>query len=179
MAVAGAGKKLAWSNYTEVAQGKPGPTPNSVISAGTAVGIDADWGKDYTTAGGKNTVKLVDIKVSITLGELWVVKGTKSDALLAHEQGHYRIEELAAKELEAKLKAISVTMDSLNDASTEAQKQGDDAFAAMSKLGDELQDLYDSAPPKGTNHGLDATAQTSWTLKMTAAASATALKAAV
>ncbi len=180
MAIVGGGKKLAWSSYKEEEKSKPGPTPNSVISAGTGLGYDLDYKEDYgPPKKGKVVLKCKDVKVTINLGTCWVAKGAKSDALLNHEQGHFRIQELGAKELDAALAKIVVEGDDLPKAQTALKEAVDAADSAADTLIDEMQDKYDAAPPGGTNHGLDASQQSRWDLKMKAATDLTKLKASV
>lgn len=180
MAIVGGGKKLAWSGYTEEEKSKPGPTPNSVISAGTGLGYDLDYQEAYgPPKKGKVVLKCKDVKVTITLGTCWVAKGAKSDALLNHEQGHFRIQELGAKELDAALAKIVVEGDDLPKAQAALKEAVDAADSAADTLIDEMQDKYDAAPPGGTNHGLDASQQSRWDLKMKAATDLTKLKGSV
>lgn len=177
MAVVGAGKKLAWSNYSEVEKPKPGPTPNSQISAGTGLSFDVGYNEAYgPPKPGKVVLKCTDIKVEILLGGCWVAKGNKTDALLSHEQGHYRIQELGALELDAQLKKIVVEEADLPTAQQSLKTTVDTTRDDMDTLVDTMQNKYDSAPPSGTNHGLDASNQSRWDLKAKAASDLTKLK---
>lgn len=180
MAVIGGGKKLAWKDYTEVDATKPGPTPGSVISAGTALGLSSGYQEAYgVPKPGKVVLKCKDVEVEITFGSCWVAKGKQSDTLLNHEQGHYRIQELGAKELDAGLAKIVVEEADLAAAQKALKKAVDDATDAIDLLIDEMQKKYDSASPKGTDHGLDASQQSRWDLKMRAATTLTDLKGSV
>lgn len=180
MAVVGAGKKLAWSNYTEEQSTKPGPTPNTVISAGTGLSFGVGYDEAYgTPKAGKSVLKCKSVQVEVLLAKCWVAKGYKSDALLNHEQGHYRIQELGARELDDQLSKLSVEEDTLQAAQTALKKAVDDAWDAMDTLVDEVNKLYDGNDPKGTNHGVDATIQARWDLKMKAATTLSGLKAAI
>lgn len=81
-------------------------------------GVDADaetvsWYKTGTIQFGAKgkavVVKSVDVKISLKGKESWVVEGKLKTELLKHEQGHYDITALAAREYYNKFFTLAAT----------------------------------------------------------------------
>ncbi len=109
----------------------------------------------------------------------WVKEGHATDALLAHEQGHFDISDVIAEKTETAIEGMLTskgvgswfTKSSKNAASNAAianwNKWSGKAHAGkIYKKGQKVlkraQADYDADPPKGIKHGLDATEQARW-----------------
>ena len=143
-------KDLKWGDYT-------GPAP-----AGSP--LDA-FTKPRFTLGNTKAVKdgdayrleKVDISVALEKLQCWVKSNKKTDDLLEHERGHWKMQGIVAKEMEAALAALG----------------GDDPAALFKAAGDTF-DWYrikrsgfvDKRYDDDTNHGTDGTQQGIWNGKI-------------
>ena len=139
-------KDLKWGDYTGPA---PGRSP-----------LDA-FTKPRFTLGNTKAVKdgeayrleKVDIALTLDKFHCWVKSGKKTDDLLEHERGHWKMQSVVAKEMEAAMAAL----------------RGDDPAALFKSAGDTF-DWYrikrsgfvDKQYDDDTNHGTDATQQGIW-----------------
>ncbi len=162
MAVLGIPKTLFWKDF-----GKPlTAVPASYMGSHTDchIGIDISFTHGGTIPDGTTgDFKLKDVKVTVKLDALdtWVLDGVPKSAtqaaILKHEQGHFNIAAVAAKELEAALKALRNA-----DAGT-LITDADDALASALSDGQTEEDTYDSDPVDGgTDHGNDPIQQAKW-----------------
>ncbi|OLY94436.1 protein of unknown function [Cnuella takakiae] len=153
MAVEGFTTKLAWSQFqnfttrpafeTEDAQihSKMGFSNIKLKSKGKSVGI-AD----------------IDIKLYLVSEECWVVTKEMSNYLLKHEQGHYDILALSARELYKKL----LTLSALNT------QQLQESVTQLSEKTQERVKKVDERYDQQTNHSRDKAAQQIWDQKIAA-----------
>ena len=92
------------------------------------------------------------VRLRIVAEDTWVVRSAKTDALLAHEQGHFDISGLDARQLMHDLAALRAdTTDELQRLVTERIERSRTESQAMS-------DRYDDE----TDHGRNADAQRRW-----------------
>jgi Bacterial protein of unknown function (DUF922) len=172
MAVFGWPKTLSWANFG---------TPKTTVPAAYAtiahtdahIEIDISYvhaGATLDATSGDYKLKNVNVTVKTVATGTWVLKGVskQSDqaAILKHEQGHYNIAGITARDVETALKALrnSDKGDLLNDVTTTA----DDVIAS----GQTEQETYDgSVADGGTDHGNDVTQQAAWNSKIAAAKS--------
>lgn len=163
MAVQGFNYKLTWTNdFTEVDNAPAGFTNRSARTKAD-VTLDPKMiatrdSKDSDYYFKPDTVKVI-IKTDKT--NSWVVKDLKSDKLLAHEQLHYNIAALAARDLERKLLALR-------------HKEGAKLIQEKDALGkavqaeiDKINKDYDEGV-HGTDHGKKDTEQAKWELHINA-----------
>ena len=157
--------QLSWNtHFTQVRQAR---------IAGRAANTDAPFRANMTfttkpDTDGKIRFKNVHVTVSMNRGASWVVSGQQTAALLNHEQGHFNITWLAARELCRKMLEYELDASVLN-----ATRSGSTA-QVMQKLRQDFQEmeratqrdvdrlnvLYDSMGQ--TNHGANARPQTEW-----------------
>jgi len=140
-------RRIDWSEFQELSERPPGARENAQIdSVGLTSGLQA--GRE----GGRYRVAELRIRVQVNIAGSWVVTDRKSDALLAHEQGHYDITGLASRDLLADLMALrEPTVRALQEAM-------DRTLAASRRRAGALSDRYDL----DTAHGSDVAAQTAW-----------------
>lgn len=101
---------------------------------------------------GKYRLGPVSANVVIVSEDTWVVKGTQSDALLSHEQGHYDITGLIGRDLLREVAEIRAP-------SPKVLKQRVDSTAKrLAELAARLTEKYDDE----TEHGLDKGQQKRW-----------------
>ena len=122
MAVRKIDRRLTWNDYVELDKSKMSP-----LQANT----EAKWSYSFKF----NDKKLVlDIVLDLVPSKTWVVKSAKTDLLLAHEQGHFMIVGLCAREFELRAMAAGIS-------------EGDKADSQLSDIADkvrfECQDLQD------------------------------------
>jgi len=153
MALTGLPRALTWDDFSEVDE-----TPDG---GDELAYTEAKWSLSYGFPPGTGDYKLNNIVVSVRIlsDKSWVVTEGKTDALLKHEQGHYDITALGARDLHRALPALR--------AKTEAALRAkvDDLDATTQAAVNAMNDKYDSAAG-GTNHGLDAAAQVRWSGKI-------------
>jgi hypothetical protein len=94
----------------------------------------------------------MDINMYVDVTESWVVKGTQSAHLLAHEQGHYDIAAIGNRELNEGILALTGT-----DIKDLTEKKSAFTAAMQRKLNQKMLD-YDAQ----TDHGNNSTSQQLW-----------------
>lgn len=152
MAFIGLPRAISWEDFTEVQTAPAGAAESAHASAKWSLSWGYKWDQEYI---------LHDINVSVHMlaDKSWVVKADKSSALLTHEQGHYDITALGARDLYREMPKLTHK--------TEAGLKA--AVAALeSRIKTEVKAMnvkYDGTTG-GTNHGADSAAQTRWTGKI-------------
>ncbi|MEO6818714.1 MAG: DUF922 domain-containing protein [Ginsengibacter sp.] len=151
-------KILTWSDFpNQVAPGKPEDASISVIWR-----LDAN---QYERKG--NAIVIGTYSVEIVLVDRFcavvkaVANGDKAvaDALLKHEQGHYDIIALGAREFYKKLMGLSAPTEN------ELDQKREKIDAELTKKADEVDERYD----KVTEHSKNAAVQAIWNKKIDAA----------
>jgi hypothetical protein len=100
----------------------------------------------------------LDVNIDLVKSDCWVVENQKSDYLLKHEQGHYDILGISAREFYNSMKNLSAP------STHELQKM-------VTKLQEDTQKnvaRVDARYDAQTKHSLDKTAQESWDKKIRA-----------
>lgn len=134
--------RLKWDDY----QGNP--DPNSPRDAVTTSGVVGTFRCDTTGFS-------FDVKAVFDKSQSWVKAGKQTDALLAHEQGHFDLSEVVARKAR---KELSELKDPCKD-------NGDRAQKILDRIADEEnkeQEQYD----KQTDHGTDPKKQQQWQQKI-------------
>ena len=93
-------RKLEWSDF------KGEPNANSSFFAMTNSGIKYGWSSSFD--GSKRTFEF-EVSSYFDANNSWVKEGKNSDSLLVHEQIHFDISELKARELRTRLKSFNYT----------------------------------------------------------------------
>ena len=101
-------------------------------------------------------IKDVDIDIDLVRDDCWVVTSKKSTDLLKHEQGHYDILAICAREMYNAF--LEITAKSTHDLQTKMEK-------VKTKLGDKVT-VDDKRYDTKTNHGIDKTIQQTWDQKI-------------
>lgn len=149
MALVGLPRGITWDDFTEVEEQPAGEHE----AAYTKARWNLSWG--FPSGIGDYTVANVNITVEMLRDESWVVSGSKTAALLRHEQGHYDITALGARDLHRELPRLrSPTESGLRTAVRNLENRIKAEVAAMNVR-------YDGTSG-GTNHGQDSAAQTRW-----------------
>ena len=114
-------------------------------------------GKIQLARKGKSvTITEVDLEITLVKSDCWVVESKKSDYLLNHEQGHYDILAISARELYNSLMGLSaVSTHELQRTITKMQENIQKRVSAVDAR-------YDAQ----TKHSLDKTVQESWDKKI-------------
>ena len=86
---------ITWEQFEEKAERPEGETENAFIHA------EADLGANVSVCREEGRLRLAAFVVNLRVVEenCWVVRGTKTDDLLSHEQGHFDLAGLNAREL--------------------------------------------------------------------------------
>jgi hypothetical protein len=90
----------------------------------------------------------------------WVVRGSETADLLTHEQGHFDITALGARDFLND--AVALSGSSAND----LQSQIDSARSSNQSTIDSVNSMYDEDPNCGTSHGTNAANQQQWNLRI-------------
>ncbi|MGH8498652.1 MAG: DUF922 domain-containing protein [Methylococcales bacterium] len=142
-------RKIAWNEFRDIGSRPAGESEDAQIS------VEMSPGKvNIEKENGQFKLGKVTFKMIVKKSESWVVKNQKSDALKAHEQGHYDIAGLFYRDLMTMLGNLRTS--SVDDLGSETNR----LMAEYDQLADTLSDQYDSLTE--TNHGLNATRQQVW-----------------
>jgi hypothetical protein len=171
MAVLGWPKTLSWASFGTPKTSVPGSYAGSHTDCHIEIDIGyTHGGATLDSASGDYKLKNISVTVKTIATGTWVLKGVSKQAdqaaILKHEQGHYNIAGITARDVETALKALrnSDKSDLLNDVSTTA----DDIIAS----GQTEEETYDgSVADGGTDNGNDVTQQAAWNSKIAAAKS--------
>ncbi len=147
MALSGFNHSVRWDEFRTVNQ-RPAGTPE-----------DAHIRTNYTsnfsmrqTGEGDCEVTSATVSIRIDRAATWVVRGRTSPDLLRHEQGHYNITALGARDYYNQL--LTITSDHCSNINGQAQTLRQQIQAQI----DETDIRYDSR----TNHGTNESAQRTW-----------------
>ena len=141
------------------------PDPTSPRLATTRTGITVSWSfKTTLSVDGKYESKPIDIQYEsyFAVEESWWKDKTKNGDLLRHEQGHFDIVELLARELNANKREIMNQLrgegDSREEAEADLQKQFARHAQKVIREQSRRQEFYDNA----TDHGKNSRKQKVW-----------------
>jgi hypothetical protein len=161
---------LGWGDFKGAV---PGALPPGE-AAYTEARFDLNFGYDYDTASKTKGYRITEVHVQVTLerGNMWAVKSAQTADLLRHEQGHYDIVALLARDLYQELTGWNTAKSPKRfrketDLTGAANRLRRTAEQLVKHVGGTEQKvgIYD----KQTNHGLDAKAQEKWDKSLAAA----------
>jgi predicted secreted Zn-dependent protease len=157
MPVSGLNYKLSWD--------KDFPEENKLEMRPTGKKYDSEthpnWKFKYKLDSNQRRVfaKDIDITVSLDKKDNWVVRAKMLDELLRHEQGHYDITALLARDFDVSIKKISASsVDEIR------KKVGNLEQEFKRKFNDIQISRYD----KQTKHGADRSVQEMWEQRISA-----------
>jgi hypothetical protein len=163
---------LGWQDF----QGSP-PSNPAGDQAQTEARFDFQYDYEWDDTKGDHhgyRVNHVQIKVELDRASMWVVKGAKNATLLKHEQGHYDIVALVARDLYNELTGWETPkapkrFKKETDLKNAADRLGRQARALAARLSGTTSSVgeYD----KQTKHGQDQQAQDKWDKMLEAARS--------
>lgn len=171
MAVLGWPKTIAWTDFGTPVSSVPASYSGTHTDCHIEVDINYSWGGPVAVSGSSD-YKLKDVKVEVKINSIdtWVMTGvptSKTQAtILKHEQGHYNIAGITARDVEKMLTNLrnADANDLANDATTKADSIISDGLAK--------EDKYDDvAANGGTDNGNDVNQQNTWNSKIAAAKS--------
>ncbi|MCF4101273.1 DUF922 domain-containing protein [Gillisia sp. M10.2A] len=137
--------KLTWEDF----QGTP--QKDSKFHATTNSGITYSW----KISARNNKIDLqYEVINYFVVDNSWVVKGSESEYLLKHEQAHFDISEIHARNLRKKLKEISLT----GIAPKEVSKLLKDLYQVVDQERTEMQLKFD----EDTNHSVNTGVEARW-----------------
>ena len=171
MALLGWPKTLRWSDFGKAVSAVPMAYTGSHTDCHTEVSIDGNWhGTARVKPGGDYQLREVKVVVSILANDTWVLDGVakaKNQAqVLKHEQGHFNIAGITARDLERALKALR------NSDSDALEADASSTMSTILTAGQTEEETYDDDPANGgTDHGNDVTQQSAWNSKIAAAKS--------
>lgn len=141
-------REISWSEFREVQSRPTGENEDATISTN----LQQPEQVNVARSSGRFRLDSYEAVLSVVESESWVVTSAKSDELLAHEQGHYDITGLVARDMIRDLRALRA-------ASTAALQRDVQAIIRRADaLADRLTALYDQQ----TNHGRDRARQARW-----------------
>ena len=141
-------RQIDWSEFEELPRRPPGEKEDAQISST----LEQPTEVNVARQGGRFRLDTYEAELSVTASESWVVASTKSDALLGHEQGHYDLTGLIARDLIAVLRALRApTVPGLERELKAAIRRAD-------ALADRLTKQYDTE----TDHGRNRAKQEKW-----------------
>jgi predicted secreted Zn-dependent protease len=138
---------VQWNEFTEKNQ-RPNNTQEDAY-------ICATFRYSYNTQSPPKQachVTAVNISITVSRAESWVIRGQQNAILLRHEQGHYDITALGAREIHDRIFALSATQCStINSQAQQIERE-------VQRLITQTNTRYDNQ----TNHGSNAAAQQRW-----------------
>src|ERR1700730_10496090 len=149
---------LSWANdFTEVSS-----SPDGSDEDANTVARFRSRSPYIQRADGKWVVVGANCVVTISMDKVssWVVSGSKTSALLTHEQGHYNIVALGARDFMNDVLAI------VGDDEADISSQIDSARSSAQSFIDSVNQMYDEDPNCGTAHGTDSAKQQQWNLRI-------------
>lgn len=138
-----------WSDF----QGSPDSSKPD-RDAETTAGYRADPQVSHTKKSSGNyeaTIERVDTETYLDRSESWVRDGEQSDALLNHEQGHFDLKEVQAREVKDDLEGLSGEGSTKRDAYDELDEKMRDRVSDIDDKYDKLDKRYDQETDKGTD----------------------------
>ena len=161
-AIEGHDEKLGWRDFMGAVPANPG---SEIAFTQARFELEYDYGYDEATA--TKGYKIGEVHVTVTLDRqlMWADKKGRTDLLLRHEQGHYDIVALLARDLYEELTGWNTArppkrfrkQSDLIDAVNSRRRSTLRLTQQIGGVGDKV-GTYD----KQTNHGQDATAQEKW-----------------
>jgi hypothetical protein len=145
-------RSISWDEFSEVAAAPGGAAEAAQIHSEAVQPEQVEVDRDN----GRFRVSAYTVRVEVVADDSWVVKSQKSSALLAHEQGHYDITGLTARDMVAQIAAVRAA------SPQDLQTQVTAIIERTKTLGKRLTDLYDGDGSTGTHHGKHAANQARW-----------------
>ena len=149
---------IAWTDFTEK-DTSPSPPREAFTTADAKTPSSIKFTKDSNS---KFIVDPSKFNVSLTMNvtNSWVVNGKQTNALLNHEQGHYNLTALSARDMLNDMLALTAdTPAELGKALSTVQTNLQAELKSMNKM-------YDEDPNCGTDHGNKAGKQAQWDLRI-------------
>jgi predicted secreted Zn-dependent protease len=145
MALSGFNHNVRWNEFRLVNQRPTGGTEDAFIRV--------RWRYNYNRAGSQSCrVTSATVTIAVDRGSSWVVRGQESLALLQHEQGHYNITALGARDFYNQLLGLTAT--NCSGINTQAQQ----LQQLIQTQIDQVNHRYDAR----TDHGNNAAVQRTW-----------------
>jgi len=166
-------RNLTWNDFRTV-QASPSPPRAAFVSS-----VYRTTGWRVALVAGVYRVRGFRVTVSLSSGQSWATSAAKQNAgLLAHEQGHYDITGLIARDLARQVLNLSTSaavVEVITDAGNTAQSRVNymtrEFQRSIDRFGQRAQTLLNRLQSNGaqagiydrqTNHGLKAAVQTRW-----------------
>ena len=144
---------VRWSDFTTKESRPTGEDEDAHIEALSKAANMQGMKKD-----GKYKVSSIKLRLYVDKGASWAVKGTKTDELLQHEQRHFDITAIGARELHKRV--LELRTDSADELIAEIQV----LQTEIQELTDELNELYDDE----TDHSRKKARQQHWNTNINA-----------
>ena len=147
MALTGFIDKIQWNQFREISK-QPGN-----VSEDAEIFVIYNLKYQTQAATSKECkISAVSVDLKMNKSKSWVVKNKKSSELLRHEQGHYDITALGAREVYQRISALTVTQ------CAQIETQLKQIQKDVQKLINQVNIRYD----KQTSHGVNSTIQKNW-----------------
>ena len=148
-------RTIGWDEFQELPRRPVGVNEDAQISSE----LEQPPQVGVAREGGRFRLDSYEAVLSVKTSDSWVVASTKSAALLTHEQGHYDITGLVARDLIADLRSLRAA----TTAALEREVKG--AIRRADTLADSLTQRYDT----DTDHGRTQPKQDKWNALLQAA----------
>lgn len=157
MALHGFQHVLRWAEFTTVRSAPDGSDEDAFTQAVFNSPFSLIQRADGTWV---ITPTRLNVTIRMDTPNSWVVSGRQSAALLVHEQGHYNITAVGARDCHTDILAI------VGNSADDVQSQVNSIVSSAQSLIASVNDIYDEDPNCGTDHGSDSSAQAQWNLKI-------------
>lgn len=141
-------RTITWREFGEVAQRPDGGDEDAQIHSEALLDPEVSICSDS----GRLRLGTFTVRLQVTTEDSWVVRGTATDELLSHEQGHYDLQGLDARALMNRMAALRA------ENAEDLQRQVTEQIEASRTTAQALSDRYDEE----TDHGRNAEMQRRW-----------------
>lgn len=151
-------RTLNWNDHFTQVDESPNPPFDALTHSGFRY---ANW-SGYRTGAGKYKIKMNEFRVTVFIDkeQSWVVRSKRSASLLTHEQQHYNISALAARDFERAVRGLEA------DSSEELGERLQELYTEKDQLGHQAQEVYDDDTTCGSNHGVNTNMQEQWNIRI-------------
>ena len=151
MALNGFDYSVSWSDFTDI------PIRPQGVNEDAEIRTHFPHSYDFGSKKKAIIVAKAEVNISTISADCWVVSSKKTDYLLKHEQGHYDIMALGAREFYNKILTLTAADEN------KLEKKIKDLNAQIQAKVNKVNKRYDSQ----TNHSLDASMQQTWDKQIT------------
>lgn len=137
---------VSWSDFNQISARPPNEREDANIH--TRMSLRFQMGGSGRTT----IITSADVDVLMVTPDCWVVNSQMNDVILRHEQGHFDLQAIVAREFYAKVMALTAASDSA------MRRKIRQLQTSLERITAQVNERYDTA----TNHSVNVSVQQSW-----------------